>query len=93
MRPEYKKLKLSEETATVFDTFLENFEKNLFDEAADKNELVCETLYRLETGKQGYQEALLEARDTEDFIRLTNLLSMDPRNSAQEPEYYGDIDL
>jgi len=93
MRPEYKKLQLSEESARIFDKFLAQFEEKLLDESTDKNELVCETLYRLETGHHGYQDALSIARDREDFIALTNLLSMDPRNSAQEPEYYGDINL
>ena len=93
MRPEYKKLRLSEETAAVFDSFLEQFEAKLLDPSTDNNELVCETIYCLETGQRGYLEALSAAREKEDFLSLTNLLSMDPRNAAQEPEYYGDIDL
>lgn len=93
MRPEYKKLRLSEDSARVFDRFLNYFETKLFDESEDKYQLVCETLYRLETGRVGYNEALEQAIAEDNLIVLTNLLSMDPRNVAQEPEYYGDINL
>ena len=86
MRPEYKKLRLSEDSARVFDRFLNYFETKLFDESEDKYQLVCETLYRLETGRVGYNEALEQAIAEDNLIVLTNLLSMDPRNVAQEPE-------
>jgi len=93
MRAEYRQLQFRGEEGKIFETFLNDFEEKLFDPDVDKNELVCETIYELETGKSGYNEALDRARIAGDLAGQAHLLNMDPRNNAQEPEYYGDIDV
>ena len=93
MRPEYRKLHLSGEGAAIFERFLSEFEEKLNDESIDNNQLVSETLYQLETGHSGYSKALEEAKEKDDLAALSKLIAMDPRNAAQEPEYYGDIDI
>jgi acetyltransferase-like isoleucine patch superfamily enzyme len=92
MRREYRDLKFQGAWSPIFEEFFAQFEAQLEDPSVDNNDLVSETLFRFETGAGGYVQALSKAREKNDLASLTRLLCLDPRNAAQEPEYYGDID-
>lgn len=92
MKTEYQKLEPTTLGKDLFESFFTNFEAKLHDESVCNNLLVCETLYQLDMGKDSYQEDLQKAQNSGDMALLLKLLSYDANQSAQEPEYYGDID-
>lgn len=92
MKTEYQKLEPTESGKNLFDSFFTNFEVKLYDENICNNDLVCETLYQLDMGKNSYKEDLENAEKSGDVSLMLKLLSYDARQSAQEPEYYSDID-
>ncbi|PCJ20584.1 MAG: transferase [Candidatus Cloacimonadota bacterium] len=92
MKPEYQKLEAFVDAKNVFDVFFKNFEKDLYDKSICNDELVCETLYHLDMAKNSYKKDLEMAKSQSDMAMMLKLLSYDPRQSAQEPEYYGDLD-
>ena len=93
MRTDYRSLEMAGNAKPAFDRFLGDFDEQLNDPNVDNYALVCETIYELETGKKGYQKALEKAFEQKDLAAQVKLASMNPRYSAQEPEYYGDIDV
>ena len=93
MRTDYRSLEVAEHVNPAFDRFLSDFCHQLNDPNVDNYTLVCETIYELETGEKGYQRALEKALEQKDLAAQMKLVSMNPRYAAQEPEYYGDIDL
>ncbi|MCO4781964.1 MAG: acyltransferase [Candidatus Cloacimonetes bacterium] len=92
MKTEYQKLEPTESGKNLFESFFNTFESKLYDESICNNTLVCETLYQLDMGKSSYKEDLLGAEKSGDMALLLKLLSYDANQSAQEPEYYSDID-
>lgn len=92
MRTDYRSLEMAGNAKTAFDHFLGDLSEKLSDPSVNKYDLVCETIYELETGSKGYFAALDRACEAGDLAAQVKLASMNPRFSAQESEYYGDID-
>lgn len=93
MRTDYRSLEMAGNARTAFDRFLSDFSEKLNDSSVSNYDLVCETIYELETGAKGYVAAVEKACELNDLAAQVKLASMNPRYSAQESEYYGDIDL
>jgi len=54
MRTDYRSLEMTGNAGAAFDHFLGDFNEKLNDSSVNKYDLVCETIYQLETGKRGY---------------------------------------
>ena len=93
MRTDYRSLEVAQHVSPAFERFLNDFDRQLNDPNVDNYSLVCETIYELESGEKGYHSALERAFEQNNLAAQAKLVSMDPRYVAQEPEYYGDIDL